>query len=82
MPVAVRETQSKELLEFAISDVYPLVLEPASLRIRLWLQRLLGDALAPVLPQTRQRAADERSGVRRGGARSAPSRQRDSGTDA
>jgi hypothetical protein len=58
LPIALRETGTKELLEFAITDVYPLVLEPASLRIRLWVQRLLHAALEPILPQPRQRTAD------------------------
>jgi hypothetical protein len=48
-PVALRETASNELLEVAITDAYPLVLEPTTLRIRLWVQRLLTDALQPFL---------------------------------
>jgi Fic/DOC family len=58
LPVALRETGSKELLEFALTDVYPLVLEPASLRARLWVQRLLTAALEPILPKPKQRVAD------------------------
>jgi hypothetical protein len=45
LPLALRETHSKALLEVPLSDAYPLVLEPTVLRIRLWVQRLLGEAL-------------------------------------
>ena len=47
LPIALRETWSNELLEVALADAYPLVLEPTTLRIRLWVQRLLTDALGP-----------------------------------
>lgn len=60
LPLALREIQSKELLEVPLADAYPLVLEPTALRIRLWAQRLLTEALAPILP-----AAAERSRARR-----------------
>jgi hypothetical protein len=50
LPIALRETKTKELLEVASADVYPLVLEPVVVRVRLWAQRLLAEALAPVLP--------------------------------
>src|SRR5260221_10190420 len=36
LPVAVRETLTGELLEVALDDAYPLIREPAALRIRLW----------------------------------------------
>ena len=50
LPIALRETRSKELFEVALADAYPLVLESAMVRLRLWAQRLLTDALAPILP--------------------------------
>jgi hypothetical protein len=49
MPVALRETASNEILEVVITDAYPLVLEPTNLRVRLWVERLLTDALQPFL---------------------------------
>ena len=49
LPIALRETASNELLEVALADAYPLVLEPTTLRIRLWVQRLLTGALRPFL---------------------------------
>jgi hypothetical protein len=45
LPVALRETRTGELLEVALDDAYPLILEPAVLRIRLWVQRLVTTAL-------------------------------------
>ncbi len=45
LPVALRETRTGELLEVALDDAYPLILEPAVLRIRLWVQRLLATVL-------------------------------------
>lgn len=60
LPLALREIRSKELLEVPLADAYPLVLEPTGLRIRLWAQRLLTEALAPIMP-----AAAERSRARR-----------------
>jgi len=65
LPIALRETRGKELLEFALTDVYPLVLEPASLRIRLWVRRLLNDALAPILPAPKRSDASRRAGASR-----------------
>ncbi len=53
LPVALRETRSRELFEVALADAYPLVLEQAMMRLRLWVQRLLTDALAPILPGAR-----------------------------
>lgn len=50
LPVALRETGSGELLEVALDDAYPLVLEPAVLRIRLWVQRLAAEALSRIVP--------------------------------
>ena len=52
LPVALRETRSGELFEAALSDVYPLVLEPAAVRVRLWAQRLLAEVSAPMPPQS------------------------------
>ncbi len=50
LPVALRETRSGELLEVALDDAYPLILEPAVLRIRLWVQRLAAEALNRLAP--------------------------------
>jgi hypothetical protein len=50
LPVALRETRSGELLEVALGDAYPLILEPAVLRIRLWVQRLAAEALTRIAP--------------------------------
>jgi hypothetical protein len=50
LPVALRETGSGELLEVALDDAYPLVLEPAVLRIRLWAHRLAAEALSRLTP--------------------------------
>ena len=52
LPVALRETRSGELFEVALSDVYPLVLEAAEVRVRLWAQRLLGEVAAPMPPES------------------------------
>jgi hypothetical protein len=52
LPVALRETRSGELFEVALSDVYPLVLESAGVRVRLWAQRLLAEAAAPMPPES------------------------------
>lgn len=60
LPIALREARSGELLEVALDDVYPLVLEPAVLRVRLWAQRLLAEGITPVLA-----AAAQSSGRRR-----------------
>jgi len=38
------------LLEVPLDDVYPLVLEPAVLRTRLWVQRLAAEALSRIAP--------------------------------
>ena len=55
LPVALREIRGSDLLEVALADAHPLVLEPTALRIRLWAERLLGEALAPILTRpTRQ----------------------------
>lgn len=48
-PVALRETGSNELLEIALGDAYPLISESAGLRVALWAQRLLAQAMAPIL---------------------------------
>jgi len=50
LPVAIRETTTGELLEVPLDDVYPLVLEPAVLRTRLWVQRLAAEALSRIAP--------------------------------
>jgi hypothetical protein len=50
LPVALRETRSSELLEVALDDAYPLILEPTVLRIRLWVQRLAAEALSRLAP--------------------------------
>jgi len=50
LPVALREIRSGELFEASLSDVYPLVLEPAVVRVRLWAQRLLAEVAAPMPP--------------------------------
>ena len=50
LPIALREMQSKELFEVALADAYPLVLEPTMMRVRLWVERLLTDGFAPILP--------------------------------
>jgi Fic/DOC family protein len=52
LPVALREIRSGELFEAALSDVYPLVLEPAAVRVRLWAQRLLAEVGAPMPPES------------------------------
>jgi len=52
LPVALRETRSGELFEVALSDVYPLVLEAAEIRIRLWARRLLAQVAAPMPPES------------------------------
>jgi hypothetical protein len=52
LPVALREIRSGELFEAALSDVYPLVLEAAAVRVRLWAQRLLSEAGAPMPPES------------------------------
>lgn len=49
-PVALRETRTGELLEVAVDDAYPLILDTAVLRIRLWVQRLAAEALDPLTP--------------------------------
>ncbi len=49
LPVALREIRTSELLEVALADAHPLVLEPTALRIRLWAQRLLNEVLTPIL---------------------------------
>lgn len=66
LPVALRETRSNDLLEVALADAYPLVLEPAALRIRLWAKRLLAEALAPIMPSPpiRQPGARRRQAAR------------------
>ena len=50
LPIAIRETRTGELLEVALDDTYPLILEPAEVRVRLWVQRLLAQALEPIVP--------------------------------
>lgn len=50
LPVALREARSGELLEVALGDAYPLVLEPAVVRIRLWAQRLAAEMLNRIAP--------------------------------
>ena len=50
LPVAVRETLTGELLEVALDDAYPLIREPAALRIRLWVQRLAAETLDRLTP--------------------------------
>ncbi len=64
LPVALRETRSNELLEVALADAYPLVLEPAALRVRLWAERLLAEALAPILPTPTKSGARPRQPAR------------------
>lgn len=49
LPIALREIRTNELLEVTLADAYPLVLEPTVLRVRMWAQRLLGEALAPIV---------------------------------
>jgi hypothetical protein len=56
LPIALRETRTGELLEVALDDAYPVVLEPATLRIRLWVQRLIAEALEPIMPDVRSDA--------------------------
>jgi len=50
LPVVLRETTSGELLEVALDDAYPLILEPTVLRTRLWAQRLAAEALNRLVP--------------------------------
>ena len=64
LPIALRETRTGELLEVALDDAYPVILEPATLRIRLWVQRLIAEALEPIIA-----APDDRSDARRAGGR-------------
>jgi prophage maintenance system killer protein len=65
LPLAIRETRTGELLEVALDDAYPVILEPAELRIRLWVRRLVGQALEPIMPAW----PDDRSGARLAGSR-------------
>lgn len=66
LPVAIRETHTNELLEVALGDAHPLVLEPTALRIRLWLERLIAETITPILaaparstaPSTRRRSGE------------------------
>ena len=55
LPVALRETGTGELLEVALADAQPIVLEPAALRIRLWAQRLLDEVVAPIMSRPASR---------------------------
>jgi prophage maintenance system killer protein len=65
LPIALRETRTGELLEVALDDAYPVILEPATLRIRLWVQRLIAEALEPIMPVL----PDDRSNAHSAGSR-------------
>jgi hypothetical protein len=61
-PVALRETRSNELLEVSLSDAYPLISESTTLRAGLWAQRLLAQAMTPILAAQPPAAAAAPSG--------------------
>jgi Fic/DOC family len=58
LPVALREARTGELLEVALDDAYPLVGEPAEIRIRLWVQRLVSEALLRITPAAAPRSGE------------------------
>ncbi len=60
LPIAVREIRTGELLEVALADAHPVVLEPTAVRIRLWAQRLVDEVLSPTMARPARRPRGER----------------------